>query len=138
MHGRPSRFVARCPALARPATRRPVSLLVAASAVAAVAAACLARPLAAQAPDSVPPDSVVALEPLEVSVAEPRSAASSLRMPDERLGLLVAETPGDILRLTPGLTIARHAGGGKADQYLVRGFDADHGTDLALSWRESR
>ena len=27
----------------------------------------------------------------------------------------------------------QHAGGGKANQYLLRGFDADHGTDVAFS-----
>ena len=38
----------------------------------------------------------------------------------------------DILRVTPGLVIVQHSGGGKANQYFLRGFDADHGTDLAL------
>ena len=39
----------------------------------------------------------------------------------------------DILRLVPGLFIAQHAGGGKAEQIFLRGFDIDHGTDIALS-----
>ena len=30
------------------------------------------------------------------------------------------------------MQVAQHGGGGKADQYLIRGFDADHGTDFAL------
>src|SRR6185436_16763424 len=34
---------------------------------------------------------------------------------------------------TPGLFTVQHAGGGKANQYFLRGFDIDHGTDLALS-----
>lgn len=38
----------------------------------------------------------------------------------------------EILQLTPGLIIAQHAGGGKAEQLFFRGFDLDHGTDLAL------
>ena len=33
----------------------------------------------------------------------------------------------------PGLVLVQHAGGGKANQYFLRGFDADHGTDVALS-----
>ena len=37
-----------------------------------------------------------------------------------------------MLRLIPGLIINQHQGGGKAEQYLIRGFDADHGTDLAI------
>lgn len=39
----------------------------------------------------------------------------------------------DILRMVPGLVIAQHAGGGKAEQIFLRGFDIDHGTDIALS-----
>lgn len=39
----------------------------------------------------------------------------------------------DILRSVPGLFIAQHAGGGKAEQIFLRGFDIDHGTDIALS-----
>ncbi len=39
----------------------------------------------------------------------------------------------DLLRLVPGLFIAQHAGGGKAEQIYLRGFDVDHGTDFAVS-----
>lgn len=39
----------------------------------------------------------------------------------------------EILRKVPGLFIGQHAGGGKAEQIFLRGFDIDHGTDVALS-----
>ncbi|HIC31460.1 MAG TPA: TonB-dependent receptor, partial [Flavobacteriaceae bacterium] len=39
----------------------------------------------------------------------------------------------EILRKVPGLIIGQHAGGGKAEQLFLRGFDVDHGTDVALS-----
>jgi len=39
----------------------------------------------------------------------------------------------DLLQLVPGLFIAQHAGGGKAEQIFFRGFDIDHGTDLQVS-----
>lgn len=39
----------------------------------------------------------------------------------------------DILRMIPGVVTAQHAGGGKAEQIFLRGFDADHGTDIALT-----
>ena len=39
----------------------------------------------------------------------------------------------EILQIVPGLMIAQHAGGGKAEQIFLRGFDIDHGTDIALS-----
>ncbi|MCB9315929.1 MAG: TonB-dependent receptor [Lewinellaceae bacterium] len=42
-------------------------------------------------------------------------------------------TSQDALRLIPGLFIAQHAGGGKAEQIFLRGFDIDHGTDIALN-----
>lgn len=38
----------------------------------------------------------------------------------------------EVLRSVPGLVIAQHAGGGKAEQIFLRGFDIDHGTDIAI------
>lgn len=42
-------------------------------------------------------------------------------------------TTQDVLRIVPGLFIAQHAGGGKAEQIFLRGFDIDHGTDINLT-----
>lgn len=39
----------------------------------------------------------------------------------------------NLLRLVPGLFIAQHAGGGKAEQIFLRGFDIDHGTDISIN-----
>ncbi len=39
----------------------------------------------------------------------------------------------EVLRLVPGLFIGQHAGGGKAEQLFLRGFDLDHGTDIQLT-----
>ncbi len=39
----------------------------------------------------------------------------------------------ELLRLVPGLFVAQHAGGGKAEQIFLRGFDCDHGTDMKAS-----
>src|SRR5687767_1529089 len=39
----------------------------------------------------------------------------------------------DLLRIVPGLLIAQHAGGGKAEQVFLRGYDIDHGTDIHIS-----
>jgi hypothetical protein len=38
--------------------------------------------------------------------------------------------PGEILEAVPGLVISQHSGEGKANQYYLRGFQLDHGTDL--------
>jgi hypothetical protein len=39
---------------------------------------------------------------------------------------------GEVLETVPGLIITQHAGGGKANQYFLRGFNLDHGTDIAI------
>ncbi len=48
----------------------------------------------------------------------------------------LAERPmlraGEVLEAVPGLIITQHAGGGKANQYFLRGFNLDHGTDFAV------
>ncbi len=41
-------------------------------------------------------------------------------------------TSQDILRMVPGLFVGQHAGGGKAEQIFLRGFDIDHGTDINI------
>ncbi|SKA79718.1 Outer membrane receptor proteins, mostly Fe transport [Prosthecobacter debontii] len=40
---------------------------------------------------------------------------------------------GEILETIPGVIITQHAGGGKANQYFLRGFNLDHGTDFSIS-----
>jgi len=39
--------------------------------------------------------------------------------------------PGEVLELVPGLIVTQHSGAGKANQYFLRGFNLDHGTDFA-------
>lgn len=40
---------------------------------------------------------------------------------------------GEALESVPGMVVTQHAGGGKANQYFLRGFNLDHGTDFAMS-----
>jgi outer membrane cobalamin receptor len=49
------------------------------------------------------------------------------------LNLRPVNSSQDLMRLVPGLFIAQHMGGGKAEQIFLRGFDADHGTDINVS-----
>src|SRR5262245_43080926 len=81
-------------------------------------------------PASPPPPTV--LEPVVVSAPPPVSASSEMLIPGKDFELRPQGRPADILRLVPGLIISQHQGGGKAEQYFLRGFDADHGTDIAL------
>ncbi len=39
--------------------------------------------------------------------------------------------PGEVLETMPGVIVTQHSGDGKANQYFLRGFNLDHGTDLA-------
>jgi TonB family protein len=64
---------------------------------------------------------------------KPLSAASSAEVRDRDFALRPIASVQDILRVTPGLVVVQHSGGGKANQYFLRGFDADHGTDIAFS-----
>jgi hypothetical protein len=43
------------------------------------------------------------------------------------------QRPGEILETVPGLVISQHSGEGKANQYYLRGFNLDHGTDFATT-----
>lgn len=65
-----------------------------------------------------------------VITANPELAINVLAPVDMQLRPTV--TSQDILRMVPGLFIAQHAGGGKAEQIFLRGFDIDHGTDINL------
>ncbi|MCL1933092.1 MAG: TonB-dependent receptor [Candidatus Azobacteroides sp.] len=62
---------------------------------------------------------------------------TSQRLPTEVMSVDLKMNPvntaQDLLRKVPGLFIAQHAGGGKAEQIFLRGFDDDHGTDIAVS-----
>jgi hypothetical protein len=40
---------------------------------------------------------------------------------------------GEVLETVPGLIVSQHSGEGKANQYYLRGFNLDHGTDFALT-----
>ncbi len=49
----------------------------------------------------------------------------------QRLATVPLQRPGEVLEMVPGLIVTQHAGDGKANQYFLRGFNLDHGTDFA-------
>jgi hypothetical protein len=95
---------------------------------------------AAPAPaDAAPPppaaDTAPGAERLEEVVVEaerPLSAASSSEVNASLFKLRPHSQMIQILDNIPGLVVAQHQGGNKAPQWLIRGFDADHGTDIAV------
>lgn len=71
-------------------------------------------------------------ETIEVTSDAPAESASSVHLDQSKLRFRPRTQPSDLLRQVPGLVVSQHAGGGKSDQYFIRGFDADHGTDIAI------
>ena len=69
----------------------------------------------------------------EVVITPQLSGASFHTLSTLDLSLRPVNSSQDLMRLVPGLFIAQHMGGGKAEQIFIRGFDADHGTDLNVS-----
>lgn len=84
---------------------------------------------------------VVAHESTELSPVEVRAKAENLEgiaasgsegvVSSQRLAAVPILRPGEALEMVPGLIVTQHAGDGKANQYFLRGFNLDHGTDFA-------
>src|SRR5690554_136935 len=60
-------------------------------------------------------------------------AASAGRVTARRVETRPAQRPGELLEYVPGVIITQHSGDGKANQYFMRGFNLDHGTDFAIT-----
>ena len=58
--------------------------------------------------------------------------ASQMTISGQDLNNRPVTRPGEILEAAPGLAVVEHADGGKANQYYLRGYNLDHGTDLAI------
>lgn len=90
------------------------------------------RVFAGQSSDAVFKLSGKALEMSEVNIeGAQREGLATLSRID--LGMRPVQSSQELLRSVPGLLIAQHAGGGKAEQIFLRGFDIDHGTDIAIN-----
>jgi outer membrane receptor protein involved in Fe transport len=58
--------------------------------------------------------------------------ASQITVAGEALNARPVARPGEILEAVPGLLVTQHSGEGKANQYFLRGYNLDHGTDMAI------
>lgn len=65
-----------------------------------------------------------------IGVAE---AASQGTVGAKQLEQRPLSRPGEVLETVPGLILTQHSGAGKANQFFLRGFNLDHGTDFATS-----
>ena len=120
---------------------------------------CLtAGPGFAQIPEPAVPDPVESGEPAAESTEVEPAGAGVIRMreivvrgrADDLVGVAQSASegvvgheqiesrpllrPGETLETVPGLIATQHSGSGKANQYFLRGFNLDHGTDLAVSF----
>lgn len=79
----------------------------------------------------------ISLKPNLLNLSEITVSAATTRPGENKMDMLAMQlqpvkSAQDLLRTVPGLFIAQHAGGGKAEQIFVRGTDNDHGTDFAI------
>ena len=70
---------------------------------------------------------------MTVTERRPISAATETRVREHDFAVRPHNTAWEMLNNLPGFVAGQHAGGGKAMQYFLRGFDNDHGTDVAIS-----
>lgn len=116
-----------------------ISLVLAAMLVAGVlqahaAAFEIAQPDAAVAADA----STNTLQPIDVvghydNAVGTSDAASQGVILGKLLQDIPLLRPGEVLESIPGLVVTQHSGDGKANQYFLRGYNLDHGTDFATS-----
>ncbi len=66
----------------------------------------------------------------QLGIAE---SANSGVVTQEQLEARTVYRPAELLETTPGLIVSQHSGEGKANQFYLRGFNLDHGTDLRTS-----
>src|SRR5579871_6469706 len=60
------------------------------------------------------------------------TSASQGVVDNTELQLTPTFRPGQLLETVPGLTVTAHSGEGKANQYMLRGYNLDHGTDIGI------
>src|SRR5215470_12283506 len=92
------------------------------------------QPLTVQRqPAAEPPQT---LEPLVVTGRADDLVGIAGSASEGRVGQAQFETrpfirPGEVLEVVPGVAVTQHSGSGKANQYFLRGFNLDHGTDFS-------
>ena len=123
-------------AVGRLAAPKP-ALLFAAGALALAAASTASGHETAAPPKPAParaaagPTSEVVVTGSRLNLLGVATTASQGSITQEELLLRPVYRVGQLLETTPGLVVTVHSGEGKAQQYLVRGFNLDHGTDIA-------
>jgi len=106
-----------------------------ADAMGLAAIVALAHPcpvIAAGIPTATPLEEIVVTASRIGLIGESRAASEGIVSAIQLEGRPVLR-PGEVLEVVPGLVVTQHSGDGKANQYFLRGFNLDHGTDFATS-----
>lgn len=74
-------------------------------------------------------ENIISLE--EITIGKKLNALNTIA--DIDIQINPVNSSQEILQKVPGLIIGQHAGGGKAEQIFLRGFDIDHGTDITIN-----
>src|SRR5579863_9820890 len=109
-----------------PSRRR--MLLISAAGLCLVGQAAFAQ---TSAPLPPPPVSQVVITASRADLLGKAVTASQGAVTKKELDLRPVYRVGQLLESVPGLVVTAHSGEGKANQYLIRGFNLDHGTDIA-------
>lgn len=75
-------------------------------------------------------EAVITLEEVKINAYKPHDISLISQLD---LQMRPIQNSQEVLRFVPGLLMGQHAGGGKAEQIFLRGFDIDHGTDILLT-----
>jgi outer membrane receptor protein involved in Fe transport len=67
------------------------------------------------------------------AAAAPVASSSEKNVSGDQVNARPFSRPAEALEVVPGLIVTQHSGDGKANQYFLRGFNLDHGTDLAIT-----
>ena len=88
-------------------------------------------PLAA-AGAGLPGRDAVVVTPGQEGLAGEADAASQGTIDEDQIEHRPLLRPGEVLEVIPGVVVTQHSGSGKANQYFLRGFNLDHGTDFSV------
>lgn len=131
----------------------PLAIGIACAGLVAMPQEALSQNADAPAGSSLPPVNVTAQRPRQEPRAAPQAAPAVTTSPDaagdgaqtpvaaaseknisgEEVNARPFSRPAEALEVVPGLIVTQHSGDGKANQYFLRGFNLDHGTDLAIN-----
>lgn len=74
---------------------------------------------------------VLEVQGRQVNLLGQAATASSGQISQQEIAVRPISRTGEILELVPGMVVTQHSGSGKANQFFLRGFNLDHGTDFA-------